>query len=51
MKLQVIVSDDMVKRVDILASSLGLSRSSFCAMLIAQGVAKFESQSDDKNSK
>lgn len=38
MKIQVFISDEMVKRVDEYANSIGVSRSALCAMLIGQGV-------------
>lgn len=34
MRVQVIMNDNLVKRVDELAKDLGMSRSSFCAMII-----------------
>lgn len=38
MKVQVIMSEEMVKRVDDYAKSIGVSRSALCAMFIGQGV-------------
>lgn len=42
MKLQVLVSDDLCKKIDKYAKEIGISRSSFCAMLIGQGVMSFD---------
>lgn len=42
MKLQVLVSDDLCKKIDKYAKEIGISRSSFCAMLIGQGVLGFD---------
>lgn len=38
MKVQVNLNDDMVAKIDKLAKEIGVSRSSYCAMLIGQGV-------------
>lgn len=42
MKVQVIMNDEMVKRVDKYAKEIGVSRSSLCAMFIGQGVMGFD---------
>ena len=41
-RVQVSLSVDMCKKVDNLAYSLGVSRSSLCSVLIGQGVMGFE---------
>lgn len=38
MIIQVTLADEMVKKVDETAKSIGVSRSSFCANLIGQGM-------------
>lgn len=38
MRIQVNLSDTMVKRVDKLADDYGVTRSALCSMLIGQGV-------------
>ena len=43
MRIQVIVSDELLPRIDKLAKESGLSRSSFCNMLVADGVRSRES--------
>lgn len=45
MRIQVALSEEMVKRVDALAESYGVNRSSFCAMLIGQSVNSLEQAS------
>lgn len=42
MRIQVIMSDDMVKKVDAYAEQIGVSRSSLCATLIGQGIMGFD---------
>ena len=42
MRIQVIMSDDMVKKVDAYAVQIGVSRSSLCATLIGQGIMGFD---------
>lgn len=42
MRIQVIMSDDMVKKVDAYADQIGVSRSSLCATLIGQGIMGFD---------
>ena len=42
MKLQVMVSDDFVERLDKCAKELGVSRSAFCAMLLASALRDWE---------
>lgn len=43
MKLQVLVSDDMVARIDKLAEYIGTSRSSLCATIIGKSLPEWES--------
>lgn len=38
MKVQVNVSDDLVKQIDEYAETMGISRSALCATFIGQGV-------------
>ena len=45
MRVQVMMSDKMVQRVDELANDLGMSRSATCNMLISQGVMSYEKTS------
>lgn len=42
MKLQVLVSDELCEKIDYWANKIGIPRSSFCAMLLGQGVMGFE---------
>lgn len=42
MKVQVNVSDDLVKKIDDYAKMMGVSRSSLCAVFIGQGVMGYE---------
>lgn len=42
MKMQVIVSMDDLKRIDVQAKKLGLSRSSYCLQAILKDVAEAE---------
>lgn len=42
MKIQVNISDDLVKRVDEYAKTMGVSRSALCAVFIGQGVMGYE---------
>lgn len=41
MKVQISVSDDLVKKIDVYASMMGVSRSALCAVFIGQGVMGF----------
>lgn len=41
-KLQVLTNEDLVSRIDNVASKLSMSRSAFCAFIIAQGVYAYE---------
>lgn len=50
MKVQVLMSDELVKRVDAIANSFGVSRSAYCAMLIGQGVLATERSLDQMDS-
>ena len=43
MRLQIMIADEIVARVDKLAKESGLSRSAFCNMLVADGVRSRES--------
>lgn len=38
MRVQVNLSDEMVKEVDAYAKKMGVSRSAFCSMMVGQGV-------------
>lgn len=42
MRLQVMVSDEMVQRIDSYAKKMGVSRSSLCSMLIGQGIMGYD---------
>lgn len=42
MKLQVMVSDDLLERVDKLCAYIGASRSSVCAAIIAKSISEWE---------
>lgn len=42
MRLQVSVSDDLVKRIDYYASRFGCSRSALCSVLIGQGLMGYD---------
>lgn len=42
MKLQVMVNDDLVKRIDKLADYIGTSRSSLCAAIIVKALPEWE---------
>lgn len=42
MRIQVIINDDMVKRIDNYAKKIGVSRSSLCAIFIGQGIMGFD---------
>ena len=46
MKVQVIMSDDVVFRIDRQAAALGLSRSSYCAAAIMKNLLKDESEEE-----
>lgn len=46
MKLQVLVSDELCKKIDTYANEIGISRSAFCAMLLGQGVRGFDKASE-----
>lgn len=41
-KLQVLINEDLVSRIDNVASKLSMSRSAFCAFIIAHGVYAYE---------
>jgi metal-responsive CopG/Arc/MetJ family transcriptional regulator len=42
MRIQVNLSDDMVKRLDMYADLMGVSRSSLCAQFIGQAVLGYD---------
>lgn len=42
MRVQVNLSDDMVKRLDMYAELMGVSRSSLCAQFIGQAVLSYD---------
>ena len=44
MKVQININDDIVKRIDEYAKSLGISRSACCAMWLGQAVQSVEKQ-------
>lgn len=46
MRIQVNLSDNMVKRVDSLAEDMGVSRSAFCSLIIGQYVMNYEKSVD-----
>ena len=46
MRVQVNLSDNMVKRVDVLAEDMGVSRSAFCSFVIGQYVQNYEKSVD-----
>lgn len=46
MRVQVNVSDEMVKKVDLYAEQLGVSRSALCSMFIGQGVMSYDKAMD-----
>ena len=46
MRIQVNLSDNMVKRVDALAEDMGVSRSAFCSLIIGQYVMNYEKSVD-----
>lgn len=46
MKVQVLMSDEMVERVDFYAKKMGVSRSALCSMLIGQGVMSYDKSMD-----
>ena len=48
MRVQVNLSDDMVRMVDDYAKLLGVSRSALCSMLIGREVIEFHKARNDK---
>lgn len=46
MRVQVNLSDEMVKRVDFYASRLGVSRSALCSVMIGNGVLSYDKAMD-----
>lgn len=43
MRIQVNIGDDMVKKVDSIASLMGVSRSAFCSMVISKEIMNYDS--------
>lgn len=41
-RLQVNISDEMMSRIDMYASKLGVTRSAFCAVVLGQGLAGYD---------
>lgn len=46
MRVQVNLSDEMVKKVDAYASKMGVSRSALCSMLVGQGIMGYDKSMD-----
>lgn len=46
MRIQVNLSEDMNKKVEDYAKQFGVSKSSFCSMLIGQGVMSYDKSLD-----
>lgn len=46
MRIQVIISDEMVKRIDKYAKMMGVSRSALCSVFIGQGVMGYDKTFD-----
>lgn len=46
MRIQVNLSDNMVKKVDALAEDMGISRSAFCSFIIGQYVINYDKSVD-----
>lgn len=46
MRVQVNLSDEMVKKVDSYASRLGVSRSALCSVMIGNGVLSYDKAMD-----
>lgn len=46
MRIQVNVADDLVKRIDEIAKSMGVSRSALCSIWLSQALASFEKELD-----
>jgi len=42
LRVQVMLNDEMVKRIDDYAKKIGISRSGLCAMFIGQGIMGFD---------
>lgn len=42
MKVQVMMNDEMVSRVDYYAKKMGISRSALCSVLIGQGIMGYD---------
>jgi hypothetical protein len=46
MKVQVMINDDLVKKIDLYANMLGVSRSFLCALFIGQGIVGYSKSFD-----
>lgn len=46
MRVQVNLSDEMVSKVDLYASKMGVSRSALCSMLVGQGIMSYDKSMD-----
>lgn len=46
LRVQVNLSDEMVKKVDSYAHGMGVSRSALCSMLIGQGILSYDKSFD-----
>lgn len=41
-RLQIMVNDDMLKKIEFYSEKMSVSKSSFCCMLIGQGLMQFD---------
>lgn len=46
MRVQVNISEEMLRKVDEYARKIGVSRSSLCSVLIGQGIMNYEKSAD-----
>lgn len=46
MKVQVLMSEEMVERVDYYAKKMGVSRSAFCSMSIGNAIMSYDKSMD-----
>lgn len=46
MRVQVNLSDDMVKKVDFYADKIGVTRAALCSILVAEGIAEYDATMD-----
>lgn len=46
MRLQVNISENMLKKIENYSSEFGISKSAFCSMLIGQGILGLDSTKD-----